>query len=184
MKNRQSKIENLSPRERKSKIGFTLIEILITVAVLGIIAAIIIPEFQGHIQQAKEAAAKESLRILREAVERYANDHNGVPPGYPLNNTSASPSTAYVSAQLVYRATNSSGQLEDIGTPGYPYGPYLPAIPNNPLNGKKTVIVIENSTDFPTVGSIGFGWIYKPATKEIRLDTDGTDSEGKSYLEY
>ena len=40
--------------------GFTLVELMIVVAILGILAAIVIPEFQGLIQQAKEAAAKDA----------------------------------------------------------------------------------------------------------------------------
>jgi len=186
----QSTIENLSPRDRKfipkgSKIGFTLIEILIAVAILGILAAIIIPEFQGHIQQAKEAAAKESLRLFRETIERYAAEHNDVPPGYSNGDTSSSPNALHLLNQLVWKSTNASGQIADIGTAGYPYGPYLPVIPTNPFNGNRSVVVLGNLTDFPTTAlTLTYGWIYKPATREVRINTDGTDSEGKRYFDY
>jgi len=49
--------------------AFTLAEVLIVVAIIGILAAMIIPEFQQHAQQAKEAAAKDSLRVFREQLE-------------------------------------------------------------------------------------------------------------------
>ncbi|MHC4236894.1 MAG: type IV pilin protein, partial [Planctomycetota bacterium] len=49
---------------------------MIVVTILGSLAAIVIPEFSGHIQKAKESAAKDNLRILRQAIERYAQDHN------------------------------------------------------------------------------------------------------------
>ena len=62
--------------------GFSLVEILIVVAILGILAAIVLPEFQAHTQQAKEAAAKDNLRILRQQIELYAAQHNGLAPGY------------------------------------------------------------------------------------------------------
>ena len=64
------------------KKAFTLVEILIVVTILGILAAIALPTFQGHIIQAKEAAAKDNLRILRNAIELYAAQHNDMPPGY------------------------------------------------------------------------------------------------------
>ena len=53
------------------KKAFSLVEILIVIATLGIIAAIIIPLVQGHTQQAKETAAKENLRRLRRQIELY-----------------------------------------------------------------------------------------------------------------
>jgi prepilin-type N-terminal cleavage/methylation domain-containing protein len=59
----------------RRKAAFTLVEILIVTAILGILAAIVIPEFQAHATQAKEAAAKESLRMLREAIDRYTLDN-------------------------------------------------------------------------------------------------------------
>jgi prepilin-type N-terminal cleavage/methylation domain-containing protein len=164
--------------------GFTLVEILIVVAILGILAAIVLPEFQNHVQQAKEAAAKDNLRIFREAVERYANDHNGNPPGYLNGNTSSVPNALHLMNQLVKKSTNASGQIANIGTAGYPYGPYLPVFPANPLNGMKSVLVIGNSVEFPTTAVLSYGWVYKPATRELRLYTDGTDSGGKSYFEY
>ncbi|GAH74356.1 unnamed protein product, partial [marine sediment metagenome] len=71
------------------KKAFTLVEILIVVAILGILAAIVIPQFQAHSQEAKEAAAKDNLRILRNAIELYAVQHGGVPPGYPADNPDA-----------------------------------------------------------------------------------------------
>ena len=63
------------------KKAFTLVEILIVTAILGIMAAIVMPLFAGHVQLAKEAAAKDNLRILRGAIERYAAEHNDIPPG-------------------------------------------------------------------------------------------------------
>ena len=73
------------------KKAFTLIEILIVVAVLGILAALVIPEIQDYSQEAKESNAKANLRILRNAIERYAVEHDGLPPGYPADNPALTP---------------------------------------------------------------------------------------------
>ena len=72
--------------------AFSLVELLIIVAILGILAAIVTPEFSGHIQKAKESAAKENLRIFREAVDRYAARNNAAAPGYPNNDEHIVPS--------------------------------------------------------------------------------------------
>lgn len=164
--------------------GFTLVELLIVVSILGILAAIVLPEFQDHTKQAKESQVRSNLKVLREAIERYAIEHNGVPPGYPLNNAAGTPDMLTFNLQMVFKASNAAGQLADFGTAGYPYGPYLPEVPANPFNGKKTVRIINNSTSFPAAPYDQDGWLYKPATKEIRLDSSNLDSSSKSYFTY
>lgn len=136
---------------------------MIVVAVLGILAAIALPEFQSHIQQAKEAAAKDNLRILRTAIERYAMD-NGAPPGYVNNNPTGLPSGALVIVQL---------------TPEY-----LSEIPVNPVNSLSTMMTIPNATAFPAVPDNSTGWIYKPSTKTIKLNSPGSDSQGANYFDF
>ena len=166
--------------------GFTLVEVLIVVAIIGILAAITIPTFRGHIQEAKEAAAKDSLRILRNVIELYASQHNNVPPGYPLGNSSASPVFSVFVRQLLY-STNKDGRIiAPTETSGYPLGPYLSAMPKNPFTTKyeKTIKVIANGQDMPAKATGTYGWIYKAATKDIRLDWPGTDSKGVPYYSY
>ena len=161
------------------KRAFTLVEILIIVAILGILAAVVIPKLQDYSQKAKEANAKATLKLLRDAIERYAAQHNGIPPGYISNNTNSTPDGMIFLKQLV-TATNSSG-----ATINGEFGPYLTNIPANPFNNRKLVRAIENSQPFPSEPPGGtFGWVYKPETKEIRLNWAGTDSEGQSYYGY
>jgi len=68
--------------QAEMKRAFSLVELMIVVAVLGIMAAIVVPQFQSYSTQAKEAVAKDSLRLLRGAIELYTGRHGGVPPGY------------------------------------------------------------------------------------------------------
>jgi general secretion pathway protein G len=143
--------------------AFSLVELMIVVAILGILAALIIPEFQGQTQRAKEAAAKDDLRILREAIERYIVDY-GVPPGYGNNDITRVPAGPIFTVQLAQ-------------------GNYLSAIPLNPFNNLDTVMVYK-LLPFPTEATGTYGWLYHPDTRQIRLDWPGTDSKGISYFTY
>ena len=161
------------------KKAFTLIELLIVISVLGIIAALVIPEMKGHAAKTKEAATKDNLRILRNAIEVYAAQHNGTPPGY----SSGTPSAETFIDQLTL-ASDAGGGTAAPGTPGYDYGPYLPNIPENSFNDLADVTVLADGATFPAEATGDAGWIYKPATKDLRLDYPGTDSIGETYYEY
>lgn len=163
--------------------AFTLAEVIITVAILGILAALVIPQFQSHTAEAQEAAAKDNLRVLRSVIELYAAQHNGVPPGYPNGDMSALPTRMTFVYQLL-KTTNQSGQIGTPGTAGYVFGPYLRTLPENPFNDGVSVTIIGNGEEFPAQAPGEAGWVYKPATKTIRLDWPGTDSEGVLYYDY
>jgi len=55
--------------------GFTLIELLISIAIIGILAAIIIPAYKGSIRKANEAAAVAAINSIKIAEAKYAIDH-------------------------------------------------------------------------------------------------------------
>jgi type II secretion system protein G len=146
------------------KKAFTLVEVLIVVAIIGILAAIAIPRFQSHTELAKESAAKDNLRILRNAIGLYAAQHNDVPPGY----TGLSVSSSLFSKQMVHID-----------------GGYISEMPENPFNRLTNVQMIPDGQDnFPAAPTGAYGWIYKPQTREIRLDWPGTDSAGVAYFDY
>jgi type IV pilus assembly protein PilA len=60
--------------------GFTLIEMLITMVVISIMAAIAIPVYLGQRQRAKEAGVKVGLHTIQVAIVTYAADHNDAYP--------------------------------------------------------------------------------------------------------
>ena len=67
---------NLTPRK-----AFTLIELLIVVAIIGILAAIAVPNFLNAQTRAKIARAEADMRSLRTAIQSYQIDSNHYPPG-------------------------------------------------------------------------------------------------------
>src|SRR3954463_8885659 len=65
---------------RKQK-GFTLIELVVVVMILGILAAVAAPKLLGTSSSASDNGIKETLGVVRDAIERYAAEHGGALPG-------------------------------------------------------------------------------------------------------
>jgi len=65
-------------RERSNgESGFTLVELLVVMLILGLLAAIAIPSFFNQRDKAKDADAKASVRTAQTAMETYATDNDG-----------------------------------------------------------------------------------------------------------
>src|SRR5687768_14126805 len=86
---------------RLKKEGFTLIELLIVVAIIGIIAAIAIPNLLNAIQRGKQKRTMADMRAIGTAVESYAVDNNQYPAGGSPVSTIASVLEPRYIAQLV-----------------------------------------------------------------------------------
>jgi prepilin-type N-terminal cleavage/methylation domain-containing protein len=146
--------------------AFTLVELLIVTAIIGILAALCMPYLHNHATQAKEAAARDNLRVLREAIRFYALHHGDTAPGYPGNDRYAAPTQDSFRLQVVVEAN------------------YLRKIPSNPFNDLNTLHLVGNADVFPAQGTGDHGWIYQPATATIRLDWPGTDSASVAFSDY
>lgn len=160
------------------QLAFTLVELIIVVSILGILAAIVLPEVQGHTQQARESAAKDNLRLIRNAIEQYKLNHNGVTPGY----SNGSPLVAFLIYPQFIEYSNVTGDTTGSKTGAYIHGPYISEIPENPFNGKTTFELVTTTFPDPFTGTTG--WYYKASTGEIRLNYPGTDSKGTAYSSY
>ena len=137
-------------RTIRRRCGFTLIEVLIVVALVAVLAATVIPRFAASTEDAMEATLEHDLKVMRSQIQAYEAHHFG---DYPTIRNNDLP-------QLT-GATNVDGE---IGTPGdeYRYGPYVKgALPVNPFDQSNKVTAVATPRQKPTgpVGGLG-GWQY------------------------
>jgi general secretion pathway protein G len=169
--------------------AFTLVEILIVVVILGILAALVVPQFSNASQMARQTTLRDDLQYLRMQIGVFKAQHREVPPGYAPG-TQASPSEANWLAQMAqFTAQDCSSSAAC--TSVYQFGPYLSRMPENPLVGQPGVLVIDDSQPMPDTatfpimnGQVPYGWIYKPQTQQIMANLSGSDLNGVPYASY
>ncbi len=126
--------------------AFTLVEILIVVIILGILAAIVIPQFTEASDDARESALRSDLQTMRSQLELYKAQHNGA---YPA------------AASFVTDMTTKIGD----------YGPYVQTFPTNPYNSLADVLVEATTTN---LGTSGTGWHFNSDTGRFSASDDVT----------
>jgi len=137
----------------KAKSGFTLVEILIVVVILGILAAIVIPQFTEASTEAKLSSLCTDLQTMRSQIELYKVQHNDDLPG----------------AGTASFADALTGQTDISGAVGTDYGPYVQKIPTNAFNDLDTVQVEAGSTG---LGDGDTGWHFDSTNGAFHADTD------------
>ena len=161
--------------------AFTLVEILIVVIILGILAAIVIPQFSSAAARGRASMLADDLRLLRTQIAIFKSQHQDVPPGYPNMNTGNAASEA-VFLDHITQATSAAGAVAAPGTPGHPFGPYMREMPVNPINQKSSIRVVPDGGSLVPADSDG--WIYQPSTMTFKADSPGSDDGGKAFSDY
>ncbi len=125
----------------KNQSGFTLMEMLIVVIVLGILAMIIIPQITVSTEDAKLKTMQTNLNTMRNAIELYYHQHNQTYPG-AIKADGSGAAVTVDEAQTAFNAqlttyTEASGKAAgDKATLTAPiYGPYIKTatLPTNPF---------------------------------------------------
>jgi len=90
-----------APTARESERGFTLVELMVVVAIIAVIAGIIVPNYVHARRQATVANSQANLKQIATALELYFADHQDYPPGSNVNVTPAlfgGPNNPYLNA--------------------------------------------------------------------------------------
>ena len=161
---RQIEIQSL-----KNQAGFTLIEMLVVVIILGILAMIIVPQISVSTDDARLNSLQTNLNSLRSAIEVYAAQHANRYPGTysEADGTTAvaddaAAKTAFL-AQLT-QFTDINGTVSGTKTATHKYGPYLKvSLPTKPFNEGNDVLGDfdeNNITTARTASGGAEGWQY------------------------
>ena len=145
---------------RTNKGGFTLVEILIVVIILGILAAIVIPQFTNASQDARKSSLSSQLQTVRSQIELYKLQHQDKLPDL------------VTSWDVLTKHTDISGTT-GTGT----FGPYLQQTPANSLNGLNNV---TNGTG-AAIGT-ACGWVYDYAAAAGTGKFWATRTDSKKYF--
>jgi len=66
-------------KNRRKSAGFTLVELMIVMAIIMVLAVVAVPSYIGAMRQAREAVLKEDLHVLRNAIDSYTADKQKAP---------------------------------------------------------------------------------------------------------
>jgi general secretion pathway protein G len=131
----QRRVRSLRPARNIG--GFTLVEILIVVAILGIMAAMVIPQFASAQDDSRKANLKNQLQTVRAAVQLYRVQHRDTAPLLVTSNWAA--------------FTGKTDTLGNVTVNPNDWGPYLKNEPVNPLVGSSTIAA---------AAAPGVAWVY------------------------
>lgn len=130
--------------------GFTLVEILIVVVILGILAAIVIPQFTNASESAQFSSTVSQLQTIRSQVELYKNEHGNDWP------TADGTATGTWDWARLTALTEFDGTTPEAGDETY--GPYLQKVPSNPFE-KSATVSGNPGTDGTAAAGVGWVWI-------------------------
>ena len=151
---------------RSLKKGFTLVEILIVVIILGILAAIVIPQFTSASDDARKNSLTSQVQTLRSQVELYKLQHTS-----DSSELFATTTTDITQWQELTNKSDADGSLNTAGT----FGPYLQNVPVNNLNSLSKVVIATVATEASYNPADDAGFVYDSGSGKFwATNKDGT----------
>lgn len=160
----------------RKRTGFTLIEMLIVIVILGILAMVIIPQISTSTDDAKQATLRAQLDTMRNAVELYYAQHNNVYPGAQLGGAA---SAAQAFERQLTRYTDGTNGISNTKTAVYKFGPYLKStsLPMNPYNNLTNILMDTTTADITAKASDGTtGWKFYSLTGVLMANDGAHDN--------
>ena len=146
-------------KDRKS--GFTLVEILIVVIILGILAAVVIPQFSDASDDTRAASVLTNLKTVRSQLMLYKAQHSEIWP------------TDFDTMMTSF--TDAASNDNATQTAVFRFGPYLLRTPANPYTGVATVTTVNDvAAVYAAALDLTQGWWYNAATGEFRCHVPDT----------
>ncbi len=155
MRTREKNTGNCKRSQHRRRNGaFTLVEILLVVVILGVLAAIVIPQFSEATSEAHLSTLMGNLQTFRSQIELYKVQHYDLLPGQ------ASFGGAVTEAGFVAALTNDDT-----------YGAYVSKIPENLFianaANRDAITCVNNAAAVPA-GNEGTGWWFNAANGDFR----------------
>lgn len=153
---------------RRSQNGFTLIEILIVVIILGILATIVIAQFNNVRGNAADVALKDNLHWMRSAIMLYQEEHGSFP------------TLASFEGQMT-EYTDATGNVSTSKDSTYKYGSYMVSVPQLPVGAQSGQAGVTGTTY-----AAGYGWEYDESTGSLHANCQASevDQNGTPYNTY
>ena len=160
---------------RNARKGFTLVEILIVVIILGILAAIVIPQFTNASEDARKSSLTSQLQTLRSQTELYKLQHLDK---FPTDTGDLGSSAVWSWSALTTQTDETGSAYDSSSSTSGPFGPYLQAAARHSLNGK-TGMHVSTSPDLAGGDVSGAtvaddGWVITSTGKIYATTKDGS----------
>jgi general secretion pathway protein G len=135
--------------------GFTLVEILIVVIILGILAAIVIPQFTNASQDARRSSLQSTVQTLRSQISLYKLQHQDVTP----------PLASFWDQLTLY--TDDQGNTNAAKTPVFQFGPYVQTIPANTMVPSANSTVVAATVGAPATDAGATAYFYEASSGKV-----------------
>ena len=169
--------------------GFSLVELVIVIVILGVIAAIAIPRISSGSKNAGDAALKADLQSIRNAIDWYYGEHNNTFPGAKGDGTNAADSAEAFTNQLT-QYSDINGDCSTTKDADHPFGPYLrgsfPKLPAGSKVGNANVKVFTDGAPLTADTAQDAGWFYNDTTGQLIPNCADTEkgNDGVAYNLY